>query len=111
MQSVYAFHADPTIQKKCKDLEDNGELPFRSTSSAHQISLISLALNTRIQEKTEFCNYIGTVYEAQHNLPGNHGMNIEELWRTEAHIDATNVPLTFPPDSSMHLLGNGCDPK
>jgi hypothetical protein len=21
------------------------------------------------------------------------------------------VPLTFPPDSSMHLLGNGCDPK
>ena len=82
------FNSSPAVQLMCTRLEAKGE-QFLEKSSLHGSGV---AAKQDIPAGTDLCYYIGVAYDAAHNPPGNHCIELGVCGSTRIVLNASSVP-------------------
>ena len=103
-REVNTFNGHPDIQEKCRNLEVAGHRYLRRVKSKFGTSLVA---KVDIPGGTELCYYIGTIFAARYNPPGNHCIDMGLGLR----INASRLPHNLCTGACMHQLQHSCNPN
>jgi hypothetical protein len=106
---IRKFHMSTAIQSKCDELERAGH-KYLTLVSSHGIGV---AAKQDIPLHTQLGYYVGVLYDADHNPPGNHCITGGQIGQVQLElcINASRVPRDLVPGRCMHLLNHSCDPN